>query len=416
MPALIEIPLDLPHVRVLHTSLDGRDLTVTIESTIESATCPKCGEQISELHSYGDPIRLRHLPILGLRTWIELRPKRFICRRCPNTPTTTQRLSWYEPRSPHTKAFDDWLMLNLINSTEADVARKCEVSEEEVLGALRRQVEARVDWGSFTSLGVLGLDEIALKKGHDDFVVIVTSKQENEDEELRLLGVLPDRKKETVKAFLETIPEHLRATITAACIDMYDGYANAVEEVLPGVPLVVDRFHVAKAYRGCADKLRIEEQRDLKQTLEEDEYSVLKGVMWPFRARPENLKEEQKKQLELLFECSPELKKAYELRENLTAIFDKNQTKEEGAQGLRQWQADVRQSGLQCFDSFLVTLDNWFEQITNYFLNRQTSGFVEGFNHKVKVLKRRCYGIFNLGHLFQRLFLDLEGYSHYAPE
>jgi len=414
MPALIEVPLDLPHVRVLHTSLDGRDLTVTVESMLESATCPHCGEQTSELHSYGESVCLRHLPVFGLRTWIVLRPKRFICRRCPGSPTTTQRLPWYEPRSPHTKAFDDWLMLNLINSTEADLARKCEVSEEEALGALRREVKAQVDWKSFRSLGVVGIDEIALKKGHDDFVVIVTSKQE--DDQLRLLGVLPDRKKETVKAFLETIPERLRVTITAVCIDMCESYANAVEESLPGAPLIVDRFHVAKAYRGCADKLRIEEQRNLKQILEEDEYSALKGVMWPFRAKPENLKEEEKKQLELLFECSPELKKAYELREALTAIFDESQTREEGAQALRQWQEDVRQSGLRCFDSFLVTLNNWFEQITNYFLNRQTSGFVEGFNHKVKVLKRRCCGIFNLGHLFQRLFLDLEGYGHYAPE
>jgi len=409
---LIEVPLDLPHVRVLHTSLDGRDLTVTVESTIESATCPNCGEQTNELHSYGEPIRLRHLPILGLRTWIELRPKRFICRRCPNTPTTTQQLPWYEPRSPHTKAFDEWLMLNLINSTQADVARKCEVSDEQVFGALRRQVAAGVDWESFTRLDALGLDEIALKKGHDDFVVIATSKQANE--ELRLLGVLPDRKKETVKAFLKTIPDGLRRTITEICIDMYDGYANAAEEELPGVPLVVDRFHVAKAYRGCADKLRKEELRGLKQSLEEDEYGVLKGVMWPFRAKPENLKDEQKQQLDLFFECAPELKNAYDLRESLTAIFDTRQSKEEGAQALREWQQEVRESGLKCFNSFLTTLDNWFEQITNYFVNRQTSGFVEGFNHKAKVLKRRCCGIFNLDHLFQRLFLDLEGYRRYG--
>jgi transposase len=46
----------------------------------------------------------------------------------------------------------------------------------------------------------------------------------------------------------------------------------------------------------------------------------------------------------------------------------------------------------------------------NYIVSRRTSGFVEGFNSKVKVLKRRCYGITNLTHLFQRLFLDLEGY------
>jgi transposase len=43
-----------------------------------------------------------------------------------------------------------------------------------------------------------------------------------------------------------------------------------------------------------------------------------------------------------------------------------------------------------------------------------TSGFVEGLNNKIKVLKRRCFGIFNLGHFFQRLFLDLEGYQVFA--
>jgi transposase len=55
-------------------------------------------------------------------------------------------------------------------------------------------------------------------------------------------------------------------------------------------------------------------------------------------------------------------------------------------------------------------LENWMDEITNYFVGRQTSGFVEGFNNKLKVLKRRCYGITNLTYLFRRLYLDLEGY------
>jgi transposase len=54
------------------------------------------------------------------------------------------------------------------------------------------------------------------------------------------------------------------------------------------------------------------------------------------------------------------------------------------------------------------------DEITNYFLDRSNSGFVEGLNNKIKVLKRRCYGILNLSHLFQRLFLDLEGYRLFA--
>ena len=74
----------------------------------------------------------------------------------------------------------------------------------------------------------------------------------------------------------------------------------------------------------------------------------------------------------------------------------------------------VKRSGLKCFDSFLVTLDNWLDEITNYFLDRQTSGLQEGFNNKIKVLKRRCYGITNISHLFQRIWLDLEGFKFYG--
>ncbi|MBX3279193.1 MAG: transposase, partial [Acidobacteria bacterium] len=42
----------------------------------------------------------------------------------------------------------------------------------------------------------------------------------------------------------------------------------------------------------------------------------------------------------------------------------------------------VEQTGLKCFAPFLTTLNNWLDEITNYFLDRQTSGFQEGFNNK----------------------------------
>ena len=80
----------------------------------------------------------------------------------------------------------------------------------------------------------------------------------------------------------------------------------------------------------------------------------------------------------------------------------------------RAWIKRVQKSGLTCFDHFIKTLLNWLDEISNYFINRDTSGFVEGFNNKIKVLKRRCYGIFNIQHLFQRIFLDLEGYRLFA--
>jgi transposase len=52
--------------------------------------------------------------------------------------------------------------------------------------------------------------------------------------------------------------------------------------------------------------------------------------------------------------------------------------------------------------------------ITNYFISRSSSGWVEGLNNKIKVLKRGSYGIKNLASLFRRIWLDLRGYQAFA--
>jgi transposase len=109
------------------------------------------------------------------------------------------------------------------------------------------------------------------------------------------------------------------------------------------------------------------------------------------------------------------LEQAYQLREQLTTIFDTARSKKDGVRRIGYWRARVAKSGLTCFDGFLKLLDTWLDLIANYFIKRQSSGFVEGLNNKLKVLKRRCYGLRNVVRLFQRLTLDLEGYRRFSP-
>ncbi len=70
-------------------------------------------------------------------------------------------------------AYDDHLLLQLVNSTVEDVSIKEGVAYDCVLGVLERRISTSVDWGHYVALGVIGLNEIALKKGHRNFVVIV---------------------------------------------------------------------------------------------------------------------------------------------------------------------------------------------------------------------------------------------------
>ncbi|MCF6777974.1 transposase [Thiotrichales bacterium 19X7-9] len=76
-----------------------------------------------------------------------------------------------------------------------------------------------------------------------------------------------------------------------------------------------------------------------------------------------------------------------------------------------RWISKVEKSDLNCFNTFIKTLQKHKNSIANYFKNRATSGFVEGLNNKIKVVKRRCYGFFKTESLFQRLMIDLRGYK-----
>lgn len=405
---LIQIPLDIPDVQIekLDTS-STKGFVLTLTSTLKGTACKGCGKLIDKFYGYSKEITLRHLPILDKTVWLKIKPKRYQCSDCDNGPTTTQTCSWYDSKSPHTKAYEQWLLRDLINSTITDVSMKRGIGKAAVEGIINRYIHQQVDWQTIKTIPLLGIDEIALKKGHKDFVVIVSAI--NEQGEKHILAVLPDRKKDTVKAFLAVIPVLQKATIQRVCVDMYEGYSNAVYESLPGVAVIVDRFHVAKNYRGCADKARKQEMHALKKTLSDKEYAELKGVMWIFRKRWPDITEEQQVPLLMLFRYSPILQQVYIFREVMTSIFNRPLTKAQAVIELEAWIKQVQEQELRCFDSFVGTLRKWMAEITNYFIQRQSSGFVEGLNNKIKVIKRRCYGIYDLGRLFQHIWLDVEG-------
>jgi transposase len=407
----VTIPLDIPEIKILKTEFSSKgELVITIESTKPDTRCHRCGKSITKFHGHDEWITLRYLPVFGRPSYLRYRPRRYYCSECD--VTTTQGVDWHEQNSPHTLAYDEHVLLQLVNATIQDVSNKEDLSYDRVLGVLERRVNGKVDWGQYDRLDVLGLDEIALKKGHDDFVVIVTARLN--DQHLVILGVLENREKETVIEFLRSIPERLLKTIHTVCSDMYEGFTEAVREEVKSAQLVIDRFHVTRKYREAVDNLRKQELKRLKQELSEEVYAQLKGSMWALRKKQADLKPEERKVLRTLFSHSPKLKQAYTLQLQLTAIFDENISKSMAQSKIRAWMKRVKKSQLTCFDDFLKTLTHWWEEITNFFLQRANSGFVEGFNNKIKVLKRRCYGLFNLTHIFQRIFLDLEGYRLFA--
>jgi len=118
----LQIPLEIPDVRIEKSerTKDG-DSVITVTSIIEGTICHKCGRCITESYGYDKEIMIRHLPIPGHKTFIRIRPERYECPYCEGKPATTQKMTWYDQRSPDTDVYEKHVLPGLINSTVADV-------------------------------------------------------------------------------------------------------------------------------------------------------------------------------------------------------------------------------------------------------------------------------------------------------
>tara|TARA_B110000091_G_scaffold141123_1_gene150761 strand:+ start:225 stop:1505 length:1281 start_codon:yes stop_codon:yes gene_type:complete len=385
---------------------DNIELIIDVESTVEDTKCRNCGA-ICEKHGSDREMELRHLSILGYKTYIRIKPKRGICYKCTDkSVSTTQTLEWYERGGRQTKYYEDRLLFELINSTVADVSRKEEISNHTVDHILENKISTDVDFTSITTLGVLGIDEISLLKGRKQYVTIISYRLNGK---VHVLTVLKGRTKEIVKSFLESIPLYLRSTITAVCSDLYDGFINAAKEVLGEGIVTADRFHVAKLYRKKLINIRKSELKRLNKKLSDEQYKSFKVATSILCKGRDYFTEEEKVAINILFDHSPKLRLAYQFSRELGGIFDRHQSKAVAKIEINNWINRVNKSNLNCYNGFIVTLEKYIEEIINYFTSRNTSGFVEGFNNKIKVLTRRCYGLKSAKRLFQRIKLDTEG-------
>ena len=281
-----------------------------------------------------------------------------------------------------------------------------------VQAILDRQVDGEVDWDIIQSIETIGIDEISLKKGQQSYVTIISAKTITDA--LYVLSVLPGRSKQDVQSFLESIPVHLRKGVQSVCTDMHEGFVNTAIPVFGVQALVIDRYHVAHLYRKPLDPLRIKEMTRLKSELHETDYAKLEGVMWILRKQHECLSKLDKEKLQLLYRYSPILKKTHRYALKLTHIFNTHSHRKSAMAKINCWIKSVGKSDFTCFNSFIRTLKKYQPYIANYFKRRKTSGFVEGLNNKIKVAKRRCYGLYKTTTIFQRLFLDLQGYDCYV--
>src|SRR5947209_7053559 len=175
---------------------------------------------------------------------------------------------------------------------------------------------------------------------------------------------------------------------------MWDAYVAAAREAFGNeVVITIDRFHVMKNFQECLTGAR----RELQRKLSEQEREQLKGSRWLWVTNTENLTAEERQKLAALKRQFPELGKLADQRESLRALFNDATIRQaaDGRERLQAWKEQVKALGLLALNKFCKMLDNWLDKIANYFRSRSSNGRTEGFNHGLRAILWRAYGMSN---------------------
>lgn len=371
----------------------GEQLDLQVELLARAGECPHC--RGSELRVKERPlVRVRDLPICGRVTRLVWRKRRYRCTDCSRT--FTENHDQLPARQRVTGRFREWLGERVADgAAHAEVAREERTTRYQVARAFADRaacLRARCDGDRPRRLS---LDEAHHRRGHELATVV------SDLDRRCVIEVLDGRDRRTVERWLSALPAEVRAGIEVVSIDPYDAYRQAIRAALPHARIVCDHFHLVRGANTALDAVRRERQRHAKARRPKGVRRSGQHAAWRpelYRARHrllkarERLSERERRRLAELFERDPIIAEAWGLKERFRDIY-RAADRADAAQRLDAFLGAVDRAGLPAFDAFAKGIRLWQQELLAYFDEPTTNGYAEGIINKVKVIKRRAYGI-----------------------
>jgi transposase len=373
--------LGLTEFQITHFEIEDEKLHLKCDLYFEVAQCPRCHHVCEKVHQEKER-RVRDLSLLGKRVYLYFSARRFKCTYCQRP--FTESLASTDARRRQTRRYEEFIYENCLRSDRKAVARQEHLSESTVQDIFLKWAKKATQRQKHCRVRVLGIDELALKKRHKQYVLILSDLERH-----CILAILPNRKKKTLIHWLKTHPD--RQVIKVVSTDLWAPYRQAIKAVLPWATQVADRFHVMKLLNERLTQAR----RSIQKNADPQTYAILKGSRWILVKARHDLTLEEELHLQQILIICPQLRVMYLLKEEFRTICDKAQDRQQASRFLRAWIWKVEQTGDKRLLKFVKTLLNWWDEFLNYFVDRVTQAFVEGINNAIRAIIRRAFGFRN---------------------
>ena len=237
-------PNDL-QIQKIETTSDT--VYIWMKSRTRSIICPKCKKECTIYHAVHKR-KVQDFPVWGKRTILMLSIYEFECENpdCSCVSTTENFNGFLNGYSRMPERLAD-LVTQLALETSCEGAARIlksmnvAISGDTVIRTLIKRYEKQPLPSCRSCVGV---DDFSFKKRHKYGTIIV-------DEETHTpVAILEGRDENTLKAWLEQ-----NKHVTTITRDRASAYARAIEEVLPDVMQIADRFHLHQNLLEAVNKI-----------------------------------------------------------------------------------------------------------------------------------------------------------------
>lgn len=424
MNSLLRFALLLAKTVVEGARIEGGRVVVSVRPhRSEQRRCPVCGRKCRTHDVSGAPRRWRALDLAASMCFLEYRIARV---ECPEHGVHAERVPWARHKARFTRPFEDRVAWMAVHCTMSAVAAECRIQWKSV-GAICARVYSDLleqrGQGRFEGLRRIGVDETSYKKGHKYIMVVV------DHDTGRLVWAGEGCGKDTLNRFLDQLTREQRRALEVVTADGAKWIKRLVKARCPNAKWVMDPFHVVSWMNDALDALRREEWQAAKAAARKalpkrrgpgrprrgeeappgakalkEAADAIKGSRFSLVKGAESLTDAQEGKLRELKRAGSRLFRAWELKEDLRAVFMAAGAAEAKAL-LDDW---IWRAG-HCRIEKVVEVEKKVRRRREDVVRAVELGIsnarVEAVNNKVKVTVKMGYGFRNVDNMIGLLML-----------
>lgn len=381
--------LDLKGVKVTKFRNRKNRIRIHIELPIKQHTCPFCHSKTSKVHDYRFQL-IKDIPIYYKDTFLYYRKRRYVCCNC--NKRFYEKNDFLPKRARKTNRLTAFIINQLKQKQSmTDIARISNVSTSTVSKLL-----PYLSVSATYIPEVLCIDEFKGNTGNYKYQVSLIDGKTHKP-----IDIIVCRHKVHLFNYFNKFSLEERKKVKYVVMDLWQPYKDLAKAYFPKAKIVADRFHYSRYIVQAVDTVR----KQVQSKLTPEERTYFKHSRKLLLSRYINLSKQQREELEyILINYSDELRSVYYEKEELLDIIHSDE-KYLAIDKLNKWIKNNLEANYEVLTECAKTYSNWINEIRNSLLVPYSNGAMEGYNNKIKVLKRIAFGFRNFHNFKARILL-----------